>query len=88
MQMLYQSDSFVVVRIDMPAASPADGPLTRGGFEIVDRRAGREIFIEGLMAEHFQRGVEALAGSHPTEEAYDEFISGYAGLAQHPLALH
>jgi Protein of unknown function (DUF3567) len=88
MQMLYQSDSYVVVQIDLPAAPSADGPLTRGGYEIVDRRARREIFLEGRMAEHFKQGVQALVDGNPTEEAVDEFISGFSGLAQQPLAMH
>lgn len=88
MQMLYQSDSYVVVQFDVPPAEGAEGPLTRGGFEIVDKAARREIFIEGLLADHFQRGVLALVDSNPTEEAFDAFIGGYTGLAQQPLVQH
>jgi hypothetical protein len=93
MQMLYNSDSFAVVRIELPPAVGGDAPgtegLARGGFEIVDKAARREIFIEGPLAERFQRGVQALveAGS-PSEEAFDDFIAGYAGMAQQPLVLH
>lgn len=90
--MLYNSDSFAVVRIEVPPDDPgavgAEG-VARGGFEIVDKAARREIFIEGALAERFQRGVQALvdAGS-PSEEAFDDFIAGYAGLAQQPVVLH
>ena len=57
MQTLYNSDSFVVVSFDIPAGddSPATGDapvrLQRGGFEIVDKLARKEIFIEGALAE-------------------------------------
>lgn len=88
MHMLYQSDSYVVVQIDLPAAAPGEGPLTRGGYEIVDRHARREVFLEGLLAEQFRRGVQALVDNGPSEEALDSFISGYSGLAPQPLALH
>jgi hypothetical protein len=88
MQMLYQSDSYVVVQIDLPVASPGDGPLTRGGYEIVDRHARREIFLEGLLAEQFKLGVQAVIDKDPTEEALDAFISGFSGLAQQPLSMH
>lgn len=79
MQMLYQSDSFVVVEFDVPS---------RGGYEIVDRHARREIYLDGLVAQSFKLGVEALADGDPTEDDYDEFIAGYCQLAQQPLAVH
>jgi hypothetical protein len=92
MQMLYNSDSFVVVRFDLPGApGPASadpGGLQRGGFEIVDKHAQREIWIEGALAERFQRGVQEIVSAGPTEEAMDDFIGGFTALAQHPLVLH
>jgi hypothetical protein len=89
MHMLYNSDSFVVVRFDVPAADAASGPLGRGGYEIVDKLARKEIFIEGAVAESFQLGVQALMESHPAdEEAFDNYLAGYTALAQQPLILH
>lgn len=93
MHMLYNSDSFAVVRIELPLAPGAAEPLgdgaVRGGFEIVDKTAKREIFIEGALAERFQRGVQELVeGGSATEETFDEYIAGFAGLAQQPLVLH
>ncbi len=89
MQMLYNSDSYVVVRFDVPAPDAAAGPLRRGGYEIVDKLARKEIFIEGAVAESFQLGVQALMESHPAdEEAFDNYIAGYTALAQQPLVLH
>ena len=90
MQMLYNSDSYVVVQFEVPAA--ADSPaLARGGFEIVDKFARKEIFIEGALAERFQRGVNELVAQSPegaTPEALDEYIGGFTELAQNPLVLH
>jgi Protein of unknown function (DUF3567) len=91
MQMLYQSEQFVVVQFDAPAADPASAeatPLARGGFEIVDKHAGREIYLEGLLAEHFKQGVQHLVDTNPTEEAFDAFIGGFSGLAHQPLLMH
>lgn len=90
MQMLYQSDSFVVVQFDVPADTDADtgGRPARGGYEIVDRHARREIFLDGVVAEHFKQGVEALVESDPTEEAFDAFIERYCVLAQQPVVVH
>lgn len=93
MQMLYNSDSFVVVQFDVPpvaagVAGAGEDQPARGGYEIVDKFARREIFIEGAVAESFKQGVQALAENDPTEEAMDEFIARYCALAQHPVTLH
>lgn len=91
MQMLYNSDSFVVVAFEVPAAGEAaDGApaLSRGGYEIVDKFARKEIYLEGALAERFQQGVQALAQQDPSEEEMDEFIGGFSVLAQQPVVLH
>lgn len=87
MQMLYQSDHFVVVQIDVPAAD--GGALARGGFEIVDKFAKKGIFIEGALAEAFREGVQQVVREAGQEaEAIDAFIAGYAQVAQQPLVMH
>ena len=90
MHMLYNSDSFVVVRFDLPEASAVDnGPAAgRGGYEIMDKLARKEIFLEGLMAESFKAGVQAIVDGEATPEAFDEFIGRYTALAQQPLVAH
>jgi hypothetical protein len=67
-------------------AAPA---LMRGGFEIVDKAARREIFIEGALAERFREGVEALVrGGERAPEAFDDYIAGFSEMAQQPLTMH
>ena len=89
MQTLYNSDSFTVVAFEMHAAGASDGaPASRGGYEIVDKFARKEIFIEGAVAASFQQGVQALVAQGPNEEALDAYIAGYAQLAQQPVVLH
>lgn len=91
MQMLYNSDNFAVLQFDVAAAGAPviEGALTRGGYEIVDKSARKEIFIEGAMAETFKLGVEALIeDGEPSEEEIDDFISRYSSLMQHPLVMH
>ena len=100
MQMLYNSDSFAVVQFDVAAPAddatipvalpivPAGSALTRGGYEIVDKFARKEIFIQGALAESFKEGVEALIQTHPSEEEIDDYIERYASLMQQPLILH
>ena len=86
MQLLYHSDSFVVVRFDVPAELP--GGIDRGGYEIVDKFARKEIFLEGLLAESFKAGVEQLAGQQPSVEEFDAYIARFGALAQTPVAMH
>ena len=88
--MVFNSDTFVVVELDVPAddAPAGEARLSRGGYEIVDKFARKEIYLEGAMAQLFREGVEKLARNDPTPEQVDEFITGYTGLPQQPLVLH
>lgn len=85
MQMLYNSDSFVVVRFDAPGREPGSAA---GGFEIVDKFSRKEIYLQGALAERFQRGVQELVQQGPSVESIDEFIAGFADAAQQPLVVH
>lgn len=87
MHLLYQSDSYIVVQFDVPT-TPDDDGLRRGGFEIVDKFARTEIYIEGALAERFQQGVEALTEGEPSEEEVDDFIASYASMGNTPVAMH
>lgn len=88
MHMLYNSDSFVVVQFQLPEEEQRPGHARRDGFEIVDKQARREIYLQGPVAESFQRGVEALVQAGPSEEQLDDYISGFVQLAQQPVVLH
>ncbi|MCX2860342.1 DUF3567 domain-containing protein [Paucibacter sp. PLA-PC-4] len=96
MHMLYNSPSFIVVQFDVPVAAglrandeiEPEFQLSRGGFEIVDKFARKEIFIEGALAEQFQQGVETLMGQDPSEEDLDDFIETYASLGNQPVVMH
>jgi len=93
MLMLYNSDSFAVVQFDLTPHQPeplpeGDAPLTRGGYEIVDKFARKEIFLEGVMAQSFKEGVEALIQTGPSEDELDDFIGRFTQLAQQPVILH
>ena len=83
MQMLYNSDSYTVVQFEAPEAAPS-----RGGYEIVDKFARKEIFIQGALAESFKQGVQDLIERGPNEEDFDAFIGRYTELAQQPLVMH
>lgn len=91
MQTLYNSDSFTVVAFDLrPAAAADDNPPLppRGGFEIVDKANRKEIFLQGAVALSFEQGVQAIVAQGPSEAALDDYIAGFAQLAQQPVLLH
>ena len=91
MQMLYNSESFAVVQFEVPTQQvlvSGDPALTRGGYEIVDKFARKEIFIEGAMAESFKQGVDALILTEPSEEEMDAYIDRFSSLMQQPVVLH
>ena len=95
MHTLYNSDSFVVVSFELPAAEGSDpAPHPRGGYEIVDKIARKEIFIEGAVARSFQQGVQALVaersegGPEVLNAVLDDYIAGFTALAQQPVVLH
>jgi Protein of unknown function (DUF3567) len=79
------------VQFELPSGVDASGvaSLGRGGYEIVDKSAGKEIYIEGALAEIFKLGVQALIDKHATSiEEFDAFIGRFAPLMHQPLVLH
>lgn len=93
MHMLYDSDSFVVVQIHANAAeesalAPAAPQLALYGFEIVDKRSGKEVYLDGSWAEMFQQRLSAWAQNTPTQQEIEDTLEGYSGLANTPVSLH
>jgi hypothetical protein len=93
MNTLYNSDSFVVVHLlpDPPpdvAAQPGAPILARHGFEIVDKRSGKEVYLDGLWADLFQQRIAAWQAKTPTQEEVEDTLEGYAELAQNPVVMH
>ncbi len=72
---------------DLPIASVRPR-LKREGFEIVDKRSGRELYLEGAMAEVFSQQILAWRDKVPTEEEVDETLDGYAQLGQITNRVH
>ena len=95
MQMLYDSDSFVVVHM-LPDAdrsgathdTPQPPQLVRHGFEIVDKRSGKEVYLDGSWAELFQQQILAWQRDTPTQEEVEDTLDSYVGLAQNPVVVH
>jgi hypothetical protein len=62
--------------------------LARHGFEIVDKRSGKEVYLDGSWAELFQRHISAWQEKTPTQEEVEETLEQYAELAQNPVVVH
>jgi len=62
--------------------------LARHGFEIVDKRSGKEVYLDGSWAELFQRHISAWQEKTPTQEEVEETLEQYAELAQNPVLVH
>ena len=95
MHMLYDSDSFVVVHmrqdIPLPGHTPIEPEapqLERHGFEIVDKRSGKEVYLDGSWAEMFQQQILAWQRNTPTQEEVEDILDRYTGLAQNPVVVH
>jgi hypothetical protein len=95
MHMLYNSDNFVVVQFDFPsveapvaAADASLHTLARGGYEIVDKSARKEIFLEGALAESFKEGVQALTDASTSVEEIDAYLGRFSAVMQQSVVLH
>ena len=103
MNTLYDSDTFSVTHMlaNAPDAqkraqladdeSEKDTPvptLARHGFEIVDKRAGKELYLDGSWAELFQQQIAAWQVNTPTQEEVEDTLESYASLAQNPVVVH
>lgn len=103
MQTLYDSDTYSVthmlanaVAVDAATeggSKTADAPpripmLARHGFEIVDKRAGKEVYLDGSWAELFQQHISAWQENTPTQEEVEDTLERYAELAQNPVVVH
>lgn len=92
MQMLYDSDSFVVVHVQPTESEAPAAPnlpvLARHGFEIVDKRSGKEVYLDGSWAELFQQQIAAWQLNTPTQEEVEDTLEGYAELAHTPVLVH
>ncbi len=62
--------------------------LVRHGFEIVDKRANKEVYLDGSWAELFQQQISAWQSKTPTQEEVEDTLEQYAELAQNPVVVH
>jgi hypothetical protein len=62
--------------------------LARHGFEIVDKRANKEVYLDGSWAELFQEKLVGWQRKPPTLDEIEQTLEGYAGLAAIPIMVH
>ena len=99
MHTLYDSDTYTVTHMLANAVAPTterDGAealratptLARHGFGIVDKRANKEVYLDGSWAELFQQHISAWQQNTPTQEEVEDMLEQYAELAQNPVVIH
>jgi hypothetical protein len=93
MNLLYESESFAVMHVlandtGEESTAPKAPTLERHGFEIVDKRSGKEVYLDGSWAEMFQMHIQAWQQNTPTQEEVEDTLDQYTGLAQQPVLVH
>jgi hypothetical protein len=103
MHTLYDSETFSVTHMlanapdeethaqllrDAADAVTAAPTLARHGFEIVDKRVGKEVYLDGSWAELFQQQITAWQVKTPTQEEVEDTLDSYSSLAQNPVIVH
>ena len=99
MHTLYDSETYsvthmlanaIMVDAGLPAEPvlPAPPQLMRHGFEIIDKRSGKEVYLDGSWAELFQQHISAWQLKTPTQEEVEDTLEQYAELAQNPVVVH
>lgn len=98
MNTLYESEAFSVVHMQQDVTTQGlgvgQGPLhslqglVRHGFEIVDKRSGREVYLDGSWAEVFHAQIREWQRNTPTQEEVEQTLDSYTGLAHHPVHIH
>jgi hypothetical protein len=103
MHTLYDSDAYSVTHMlanaqvvedaagGLDDATPGAQPepvMARHGFEIVDKRTGKEVYLDGSWAELFQQHIVAWQSRTPTQEEVEDTLERYAELAQNPVIVH
>ena len=90
--MIYDSEAFCVLQLDWSDPEGKQGgsasDLSRGGYEIVDKFARKEIFLGGTAAEGFRDSVQQLIATEPSSEEIDAFLDRYSALSRQSLQAH
>jgi hypothetical protein len=58
------------------------------GFELLDKSAGRILFLHGPQARHFRLAIEEIPETERDEETIDAFLDGYCTGEAQPIVFH
>lgn len=88
--MIYDSDAFSVFQLDWDRQARGEHDISShpGGYEIVDKFARKEIFLDGLVADGFRQRVNNLMQTSPTTDDIDDFLDGFSALSRLNLHAH
>ena len=76
MNVVYNSDHYSIL------AYPA-----QQGFEVVDKDANRNLFIQGESALRFRMAIDEIPEDERDEEAIDDFLDAYC-IGARPISFH
>lgn len=89
LNVLYDSDAFIVVQVDENIVEgqpdPADIHI---GFEIVDKRKNKGIYLYGAMAQRFVSKIKQWQADTPDQSAVEACLDGYSQVMNAPLVQH
>ena len=89
MQMIYESDDFVVVQTDANALPDgSDAPMPRHVFEIVNKHSTTGIMLADAWSEIFQEQIKAWAKDTPAQEQVEQALEAYMALSNYALIMH
>jgi hypothetical protein len=54
----------------------------------VDKRNGKEVYLDGYWAELFQQHITQWQLKTPTQDEVEDTLAQYAELAQNPVVMH
>ncbi len=77
--------------IDTPATQTRSEPTyvsLRDGFQILDKKNRKEIYLDGPGAEFFQRQIASWQKTPPTQEEVEDVLASCAVFAQTPILIH
>ena len=77
MNVVYNSDHYSVL------SYPAQDSV-----ELVDKSAGRMLFLQGPSALHFRAAIEEIPEDERDEETIDAFLDDYCGASARPIVFH